>query len=81
MYAFNYFVEFPGYRGGLFLVEQTETPALPIIGNFIFGDAFLENLVVAVIVQDLNNIDEEIVLSIAEEFMMEGLFGAGFSCH
>lgn len=81
LYAFEYFVEFPGYGGGLFLVEEPETPILPIIGDFIISDGFFENFIVGIIVTDINNFDEATVLAAAQEFLVEGLAGDGFACH
>ena len=81
-YAAEYFVNFPGYGGGIDLVYENETPALPpVIGNFVFGDVFLESVVIAVLVPDVNNYDEASVISIAADFLTEGLSGSGFACH
>jgi len=80
-YAAQYFVYFPAFGGGIDLVYDNETPELPIIGNFVFGDVYLENVVIAVIVADVNNFDEVWVTNTAYEFLKEGLSGSGFSCH
>jgi len=82
LYAAEYFVNFPGYGGGIDLIYENETPALPpVIGNFVFGDVFLESVVIAVLVPDVNNYDEASVISIAADFLAEGLSGSGFACH
>ena len=61
------FVMFPEYGGGINLDSQQETPPLPAVMDFAFGDMF-DNIVFAKVVTDINSFDKDDVVRGASEY-------------